>query len=257
MSGRPCSTPCSATRWPASRGALARSNSAASGFFFWGMIDEPDANESGSSQKPNSSEVQRTISAPSRDRWVAQVAAAASRSSTKSRLETASIEFGDTEPNPSSAARRRRSVAKLTPASAPAPSGRRSACAAVKRRRSRSRCEHPEIRQQMVGEVHGLGALEVGIARHRPVQVLLGSVGQRRHQRGDPLGGPERVRAHEHRDVGGDLVVARARRVQLAARRPGQLGHPALDRRVDVLVVGLERKAAARRARCSTSSSAR
>ncbi len=70
-------TPCSASRWPATRGALARSSSAASGFFFWGMIEEPEAQASETSQKPNSSLDHSTISAPSRDRWVAQVAAAA------------------------------------------------------------------------------------------------------------------------------------------------------------------------------------
>ena len=58
------------------RGAFARSSSAASGFFFCGMMLEPDAHASASSQKPNSSLDQSTISAPSRDRWVAQVAAA-------------------------------------------------------------------------------------------------------------------------------------------------------------------------------------
>ena len=36
------------------RGAFARSSSAASGFFFCGMIDEPDDHASGSSKKPNS-----------------------------------------------------------------------------------------------------------------------------------------------------------------------------------------------------------
>ena len=56
---------------------MARRSSAASGFFFWGMIEEPEANASVTSQKPNSSLDQSTISAPSRDRWVAQVAAAA------------------------------------------------------------------------------------------------------------------------------------------------------------------------------------
>ena len=58
------------------RGALARSSSAASGFFFCGMMLEPEVNESESSRKPNSSLDHSTISAPSRDRCVAQVAAA-------------------------------------------------------------------------------------------------------------------------------------------------------------------------------------
>jgi hypothetical protein len=58
------------------RGALARSSSAASGFFFCGMMLEPEANASEGSQKRNSSLDQSTISAPSCERCVAQVAAA-------------------------------------------------------------------------------------------------------------------------------------------------------------------------------------
>ena len=60
----------------ATRGALARSSSAASGFFFCGMMLEPEEKSSASSQKPNSSLDQITISAPSRERCVAQIAAA-------------------------------------------------------------------------------------------------------------------------------------------------------------------------------------
>ena len=58
------------------RGALARSSSAASGFFFCGMIEEPEAHASATSQKPNSSLDHSTSSAPSRERCVAQIAAA-------------------------------------------------------------------------------------------------------------------------------------------------------------------------------------
>ena len=70
-------TPCRPTRCAVIRGALARNSSAASGFFFWGMIDEPDAHASETSQNRNSSDDHSTISAPRRDRWVAHVAAAA------------------------------------------------------------------------------------------------------------------------------------------------------------------------------------
>src|SRR5918993_5310811 len=97
-------TPWRAPRRAATRGALARSSSAASGFFFCGMIEEPEAQASETWQKPNSSEDQSTISAPSRERCVAHVAAADRKSSTKSRLETASIELGATEAKPSSRA---------------------------------------------------------------------------------------------------------------------------------------------------------
>ena len=139
VSGSAWRTPCSAVRWPTTRGALARRSSAASGFFFWGMIDDPLDHASGSSTKPNSSLDQSTSSAPRRERCVAHVAAAARKSRTKSRLATASIEFGATCAKPSSSATIRRSVAKFTPASAPAPSGRACVWATVKRKRSRSR----------------------------------------------------------------------------------------------------------------------
>ena len=69
-------TPWSPVRCATMRGAFARSSSAASGFFFCGMIDEPDAQASATSQKPNSSLDHSTSSAPRRERWVAQVAAA-------------------------------------------------------------------------------------------------------------------------------------------------------------------------------------
>ncbi len=88
----------------------------------------------------------------------------------------------------------------------------------------------------MVAEVDGLGALQVRIAGQRPVDVLFGAPDQRRHQ-------PCRRRlrlapalAGIHNEVGGNLVVARAGRVQLAANRPDQLGQMALDRHVDVFV---------------------
>ena len=96
-----------------------------------------------------------------------------------------------------------------------------------------------------MGQVDGLGALEVRVAGHRPVEVRSASCDEHALQ---VLRGArrvvERVRAGEHRHVGGDLVVARARGVQLAADRAGDLGEPPLDRHVDVLVVASEREVA-------------
>src|ERR671920_542339 len=60
-------TPWSAASRDTTRGALARTSSAASGFFFCGMIDEPDAQASDSLQKPNSAEDHSTSSPPRRD----------------------------------------------------------------------------------------------------------------------------------------------------------------------------------------------
>ena len=42
--------------------------------------------------------------------------------------------------------------------------------------------QHPEVGEQMVAEVDGLGALQMGVAGHSPVDVLLGALDQRRHQ---------------------------------------------------------------------------
>jgi hypothetical protein len=96
--------------------------------------------------------------------------------------------------------------------------------------------ELPEPRQQVVREVDGLGPLEMRVAGQSPVEVLLGSLEQYLHQpREQPLG-VEGVGAHEQSHVGGHLVVARARGVELPAGGPDQLDQAALDGHVDVLV---------------------
>ena len=89
-------------------------------------------------------------------------------------------------------------------------------------------------------EVDRLGALQMRVAGHRPVGVCLREREQARHQR--PRQRPRALAAplDEQGEVGGDLVVAGAARVQLAANRADDLGQPALDRHVDVLVVGAE-----------------
>ena len=103
--------------------------------------------------------------------------------------------------------------------------------------------EHPEVRQQVVPEVHGLRPLQVGVAGHGPVGVLLGARQQRAHQRRDRRLGSARSLARVHRQVGRDLVVARTRCVQPSAHRPRDLRQSPLDRHVDVLVALLEREA--------------
>jgi hypothetical protein len=110
---------------------------------------------------------------------------------------------------------------------------------------SRVAPEHPEVREQVVRQVHGLRALEMRVARHRPVLVALGERDEHALQTLELLERLQRVRASEHRHVGRDLVVARARGVQLAADRPDDLRQPALDRHVDVLVVVAEGEATA------------
>ena len=96
----------------------------------------------------------------------------------------------------------------------------------------------------MVRQIHGLGALQMGVAGHRPVQVALGGDDQRPRQALDPVARVLCVGVHEHRHVGRDLIVARARRVQPAADRTDDLGETPLDRHMDVLVVLGEREGA-------------
>ena len=80
----------------------------------------------------------------------------------------------------------------------------------------------------------------MGVAGQWPIGVLLGAGEDRFHQLTQGIVRGARLRAHEHRDVGGHLVIARTRGVQLAADRPGELGHAPLDRGVDVFVGVLE-----------------
>ena len=46
--------------------------------------------------------------------------------------------------------------------------------------------QHPHVGEQVGAEVNGLGALQVRVARQRPVEVSLGHVRQRRCQPPDP-----------------------------------------------------------------------
>ena len=95
----------------------------------------------------------------------------------------------------------------------------------------------------MVSEIDRLGALQVGVAGHRPVEMLLGAYQEHVQQLIDALPPGAGGLTYEQHDVCRDLIVARARSVELAADRPDELGQPSLDRAVDVLV--LRRKAKA------------
>ncbi len=87
------------------------------------MIDEPVVKASVSAMKPNCGVIQITISSARRDRWMAQMLAAASASRAKSRSATASSELAAGASKPSASAVACRSMGKGDPASAAAPSG--------------------------------------------------------------------------------------------------------------------------------------
>ena len=164
-----------------SRGALARSSSAASGFFFCGMIEEPDAQASETSQKPNSSRrPQHDLRAEARE-----VRRAGRRGGEEVEDEVAVGDRVDRvrRRRPRSRARdatSRRSVAKFTPASAPAPSGSSRRRAEHELEAPRVAAEHPEVGEQVVREVDRLRALQVRVAGHRPVEVALGDAARAR-----------------------------------------------------------------------------
>ena len=86
------------------RAARPRTSSAGSGFFLFGMIDEPVENASLTRTNPNRGFDHQVISSASRLRCTIPSAMAPSVSTTKSRSLTASSELAVTPSKPSSAA---------------------------------------------------------------------------------------------------------------------------------------------------------
>ena len=105
--------------------------------------------------------------------------------------------------------------------------------------------QHLEIRQHVVGEQRGLGALEMGVARHGGVRIRRRALDQpapqtanRRQRIADGV-------LDEHADVQRHLVVARARGVQPQRRLANHLEKPPLDVHVDVFELRTPRERAA------------
>ena len=80
-------------RSPYTRPVLPRTSSVMSGFFFWGMMDEPVENWSARVTKRNSQLHHRQISSEKRDRCIISMDRSESSSSAKSRSETPSRLF--------------------------------------------------------------------------------------------------------------------------------------------------------------------
>ena len=77
--------------------------------------------------------------------------------------------------------------------------------------------QRPRVGQQVVGEQHRLGVLEVGAPGHHRAEVGAALLGERVDQREHLLGDHQRVVAQEHPQQRGDLVVAGAAGAQPAA----------------------------------------
>ena len=222
------------TSAPTTRPVLPRTSSAASGFFFCGMIEEPVVKRSDSFTKPNCGVVHSTISSASRERWVAAMAAAASTSSAKSRaddrIERIAHGAGEAERRGGRVAVDRETGAGEGGRAERAlvePGAGIGETAAVAR-------DHLDISQEMMAEGDRLRALEMGEARHHRA-----GIGQRlRRERGlqagkggvDPVDGI----ADPEPEIGRDLIVARAGGVQAAGGRADQFGQAGLDVEVDV-----------------------
>ncbi|MNY58813.1 hypothetical protein D3C86_1951970 [compost metagenome] len=86
-------------------------------------MELPVQNASSSSMNWNSVDDHSTISSLKRERCIMIMDALERNSKMKSRSLTASKEFSYTRPNPSCSATKWRSIGKVVPASAPAPSG--------------------------------------------------------------------------------------------------------------------------------------
>ncbi len=105
--------------------------------------------------------------------------------------------------------------------------------------------EHGHVGEEVVGEEHGLGPLQVGVAGHGRLAMLLG-LGEESRLHGDERG----VEVAEHVAeiealVKRDLIVARASGMELAAHRAGDLDEAALDVHVDVFELAPEGEAPA------------
>ena len=83
----------SVIRSPYTRPVLPRTSSAMSGFFFWGIMDEPVEKRSSNVINRNSQLHHRQISSLSRDRCIMRMDSALINSRAKSRSETPSMLF--------------------------------------------------------------------------------------------------------------------------------------------------------------------
>ena len=238
VSGSPCRTPWRATRWAATRGALARSSSAASGFFFCGMMLEPLA-------KASDDLAEAELLARPDDDLGPELREV--RRAQRGRGEVVDHEVavghgvdrvrghaGKPELARDAAPVRLEVDARQGPGAQWKLVGRGEAepeALAVT-------AKLPEVGEQVVREVHGLRPLEVRVPGHGPVEMPLGEVDQRPASGASTAASASRAPARTKSARSVATWSLRDRAVwSLPANRPDDLGEPALDRHVDVLVV--------------------
>ena len=168
---------------------------------------------------------------------------------------------------PSSRAVRSRSRGSVEPASAPDPRGQREIRRAQVGEARAIAGEQLDEGEPVVGEAHGLRALQMGVAGQQRVEVLAGAQHERLLEPEQAaLRGAGRV-AQVEREVRRDLVVAAAAGVEAPGHRPDQVAQARLDVHVHVLEARVEGELApldlpadalrARRRRASASSAER
>ncbi len=96
--------------------------------------------------------------------------------------------------------------------------------------------DHLDIGQEVMSERDRLRDLKMREAGHHRVGMRLGLIDQRALKLAQRRVEAVDRAAHPEAEIGRDLVVARARRVQPSGGRADQFGEPRLDIQVDVLV---------------------
>ncbi len=87
-----------------------------------------------------------------------------------------------------------------------------------------------------MAEKDRLAALKVGVARHQDLSVRLHPVEKDRDEITDSRSEDAEPALQPQTDIGGDLVIARAGGVELAADLTNKIGEAGLDRHVDVFL---------------------
>ena len=140
---------------------------------------------------------------------------------------------------PSSRAAMLRSRASVAPATAPEPSGQKLRRAAQSLQASGVAQNHFDVGEKPVGDEHGLGALQVGVAGHDGFAGGVGLLDEGVGPGGERVDDELDVIADVEAQVGGDLLVAAAAGVELEAERADALDEFEFDEVMDVFGGGV------------------